>query len=99
MITIDLQDGFDHAAITIRVDGEVVYSKDAVTTKKLIGFADSLETGTERDIANVEVCASLGKGIETQLLKFKVPQKNYVGLYVESKTLRHHVSDEPFGYG
>jgi len=96
-LRIDLQDGFDNDDVCIKVNGREVYHHRDVTTKLLLGLADTIETKAEDGSAVVEITVPTRKLSRTD--KVDVKGDTYVGACVQRGGLRLLVSSTPFGYG
>jgi hypothetical protein len=100
MVVIDLQDGFTGQPVEIRVNGKTVYSQLQVTTKKLLGIADSvtIENSSKQD--GVSILLNVGKDSRQYRIDLDEKSKgDYVGINIEDGQLQHIVSKHPFGYG
>ena len=95
-LTIDLQEGFQEDKVVLYVNGEEVYRKDQVRTKRLLGMAGSFTTEVETGSVNVEI------RVETKHLAKTIPLEisddTYLGISIVNGVIDHIVSDEPFGY-
>lgn len=94
-LTVALQDGFEDAAVVVRVDGDDVLREDAVTTDVRIGLARSVEVSVGALPATVEVDlpragVSGATTVEAGAL--------YLGVSVRDGAVVFRRSSEPFGY-
>ena len=90
-IRIDLQEGFRHDAVTIRVNGKEVLNTD-VSTRLQTGFAGSVEVDVPEPIALPD------RDVSTTI-PLHLGSAVYVGVSLtpDSK-IEHRLSQEPFGY-
>ena len=96
-LTIDLQDGFGDDTVILLVDGKEIFQKEHVSTKLLLGLADSIRTDVEKGQVRVEINIQTRNLTETILVDASAPV--YVGISIESGKITYIVSPEPFGYG
>jgi hypothetical protein len=93
---IDLQEGFEGTLVAIRVNGDEVYRKDGVRTRKLLGYADALQVQVPVGPITVEV--DLPREGMSSRLELDVRKDLYLGLSIRSGRIEHVVSERPFGY-
>jgi hypothetical protein len=96
LLNIDLQDGFTNDDVQIKVNGRQVYHRDALTTQRLLGLADSTQVAIEDGAAEVEIAVT-SRGIsrkQTVQLKGDL----HLGVALEGASIRLHQSSKPFGY-
>ncbi len=95
-IRIDLQEGFRHDAVTIRVNGEEVLNTD-VSTRLQTGFAGSVEIDVPEPSATIEI--ALPDRDVSATIPLHVDSAVYVGVSLtpDSK-IEHRLSQDPFGY-
>ena len=55
LLQIALEDGFDNDTVSIRIDGDEVFRKTAVTTRTQISLADSFEAEVGEGPVQLEV--------------------------------------------
>lgn len=96
-LSINFQDGFTDDTIVLQVNGEEVFRKEHVSTKLLLGLADSFKTEVETGPVRIEVNVQT-KGIEKTFL-LEVSSDTYIGISIVNGMIEYIVSDEPFGYG
>ena len=99
MITIDLQSGFNGEPIEIRIGDEVVFRKEHVRTKKLIGFADTITLEKIDRLDNVLVVVKVGDFPQHEIHLSKASNGDYVGVSLDDGKVNHLISAHPFGYG
>jgi hypothetical protein len=97
LIRIDLQDGFAHDRVTVRINGTPVLDEgDATTRTQLslakIGQAREVEPGPAR--IEVEVPSRNLRGEETLM----VQADTYIGVSVLGDRLTFRASNERYGY-
>ena len=97
VLHVHLQEGFANDSVRIRVGGREVFAKDGVTTKLLLGYADTLDVQVVEGLVNVEVVVS-SRNISTTI-PLQVARATYLGISIEHGTIEHLISDQPFGYG
>jgi hypothetical protein len=95
-LRIDLQDGFDNDDVRIKVNGKEVYHRGDVTTKLLLGLADTTQTKVDDGAAEVEVAVP-SRGL-SQTERVEARGNVYLGVSVEAGRLRLNKSETPFGY-
>ena len=96
-LTIDLQEGFKGDKVVLYVNGEEVYRKNQVKTKRLLGMAGSFTTEVETGPVNVEIRVATQDLAET--IPLQVSSDTYLGISVVNGMIDPIVSEEPFGYG
>lgn len=80
----------------VRLDGEEVYRRDALTTRTQIGLADTFELSVGGDAVALEV--SLPKRSLDRATTITLTDPTYVGLSLERGALLVRVQRDPFGY-
>ena len=96
-LTIDFQEGFDQDSIICKVNEATVFNKNAVTTAKLIGLADSINLEIEKEKVLIEITVKnrdLSKSI-----KLDISEGAYIGISLSNNSISYIQSKEPFGYG
>lgn len=96
-LAIDLQDGFEDDRVLVRVNGEEVFHKEQISTKLLLGLADSFETEVEKGPVSLEIRVETRDIVET--VPLDVSADIYLGVSIVNGMLDYTVSDKPFGYG
>lgn len=92
-----LQDGFNGDEVIMRVAGREVFRQPAVRTRTQIGLAATQDIAVDSGSVAIEV--ALPQRHIAQNLSLQVTKDTYLGLSVlPDGSLRHVVSDEPFGY-
>lgn len=93
-VTVDLQDGFHDDEVVIEVSGRPERQLSHVTTKLLLGFAQSLEFEVDGPECLVRVALP-----RRSLAEHVVASAGaHVGASVAGNVLTLQVSDQPFGY-
>lgn len=95
-LAIDFQDGFADDTVVLRVNGEEVFRKEHVSTKLLLGLADSFKTEVEKGPVSVEISVETRDIAET--ISLDVSVDTYLGVSVVNGMIEYIISDEPFGY-
>ena len=96
-LAIDLQEGFADDTIVLRVNGDELYRQEHVTTKMVLGYADSFETQVETGSISVEVIVGTKDIRET--ISLDVSGDTYLGISIVNGEIEYIVLDEPFRYG
>jgi hypothetical protein len=96
ILSIHLQDGFSNDTVLIEVNGKRVYEQKDVTTKLLLGKADS--TQTEVEIGPVHVQVEVRTQDLADTIELEVSAATYLGISVVDGEIEFMISDEPFGY-
>ena len=93
---VALQDGFDDDTVEVRVDGLLVFQREAVTTMTQISLAASFDV----EVAGpVELEVSLpGRDLSTLVSVPEQPGGAFVAVSVVGDSLVHRLAEEPFGY-
>ncbi len=96
-VHVDLQEGFDHDTVVVRLDDADIYNGNDVTTQLLYGLADSTEVEVEPGTVRISIA------VETRRLSHTLPLEVdgdvFIGFGLEGGELRTIVSETPFGYG
>ena len=95
-LSIDFQDGFTDDTVVLKLNGKEVFRKKAVSTKLLLGKADSFKTEADTGLVNVEISVPTKDIARTFLLE--VSADEYIGISIVTGKLECVLSDEPFGY-
>lgn len=93
---IDLQDGFDGDEVIVTVNGSELLHQMGVSTKGILGLADSSELEVEDGPLTVEIEIP-NRGI-AERLNLDGTSIAYLGVSVADDKLRTFVAREPFGY-
>ncbi len=96
LLRIDLQDGFTEDLVIVRVNGTEMFRKESVTTKLLLGYADSFQAQIPEGSADVEIVVpsrDLSKSVSVQ-----VSQQYYLGVSIRDRAIEFLARDEPFSY-
>lgn len=93
-LVIDLQEGFDHVDVEIRVDGDTLYQRSDVHTNPMTGFADSTELSVSEGAH--EIVVTVG-GAAVLRAPAVVDADSFVGMNIDSGEVIR--SNSPFGYG
>lgn len=97
ILAIDFQDGFEEDTVTVRLDGEEIFHKADVTTKLLLGLADSVKSEVKKGPVTVELGVQTRDILDT--ISLDVSADIYLGVSIVNDRLEYIFSDEPFGYG
>lgn len=96
LLKIDLQEGFSEDTVVIQVNNREVFRKRGVTTKMILGLADSIELEVP-DLSAIIKVALPSKGLsETISLPLDAPV--YLGLSVMNSQIAYIVDQKPFAY-
>jgi hypothetical protein len=95
-LAIDLQDGFVDDTVVLRVNGEEVFRKEHVSTKLLLGLADSCNKEVEKGSVSVEISVETRDIVKT--IPLDVSADTYLGVSVVNGMIEYIISDEPFVY-
>ena len=96
-LSIDFQEGFVDDTIVLQVNGEEVFHKEHISTKLVIGLADSFETEVETGSVNIEINIQT-KNVTKNLL-LEVSADTNIGISIMNGEIEYIVSDKPFRYG
>ena len=96
-LRIDLQAGFRGDSVKARIDGNLAYASEEVTTALLTGFADSFDVELEADQG--EVLLELTVGPTTHEQRLDIDRGAFAGLSIVDGGLEVIQSDDAFGYG
>ncbi len=96
VLEIHLQEGFADDRVMIGVNGREVYRTDLLTTKALIGVADSVRT--EVSSGHVEIVIDLPLRSLSGRLSVELEDQLYVGVSLIGGRIVFDSSAEPFGY-
>lgn len=96
LLHIDLQEGFADDTVTLQVNGKKVFSRECVTTRLLLGLADSVKSQVEKGLVTIEARVET-RGI-AKTIRLNVSADTYVGVSVVNDRIEHLVSGKPFGY-
>ena len=95
-LSIDFQDGFADDTVVLHVEGKEHFRKQHISSKPVIGWADSFQTEVSSGHVNIQVA------IPTQEIAVTIPldirRDTHLGLSVVNGKLEHIVSDRPFTY-
>ena len=93
---IDLQEGFDHDTVILRLNGVEAFHREGVTTRQILGLAAQFEAEveagfveTEIDVATLGISARVARDVATD---------TYVGVSVVGGMIHLIDSDAPFTY-
>jgi hypothetical protein len=96
-LIIAFEDGFLDDSVMVSVNNRQVYSKQKVTTKRIIGLAASTEIkGLQEGEIMIDIKVP-SKSLSKQL-PLKVSQRIYLMLSIHNGKLVHRISDQPIGY-
>ena len=97
IVEIHLQDGFEDDEVVVLMDGREVFSSDSVTSKALLGLAETITL--EADTAGHEVTVELPRRGVSGNTSVPASERSYVGVTRQGDSLELIVTGEPFGYG
>lgn len=92
-LVIDLQEGFDHVDVEIRVDGHTLYKRSDVHTNPMTGFADTTELSVSEGAH--EIIVTVGGAVVLRA-PVVVDADSFVGLNIDTGEVIR--SNSPFGY-
>lgn len=95
-LSIDFQDGFADDTVVLHVGGKEHFRKQHVSSRPVIGWAESFQTEVSSGRVNIRVT------IPTQDIVASIPvdvqHDTHLGLSIVDGKLEHVVSDKPFSY-
>jgi hypothetical protein len=97
LLHVDLQDGFASDAVTVAINGQVVFSRPDVQTKRLVGKAASFEA--EVSDGHVELEINVPTKNLQQTIQLDISGTFYLGVSIEDGQIKHILSQKRFGYG
>lgn len=95
-LRVDLQEGFAGDAVNLLINGRESLRKEGVTTKNLVGLANSSEIEVPDGPITIEIqvpTKNLSKTISLETSATK-----YLGFSIENGRIGHVISQRPFGY-
>lgn len=96
LLRIDLQEGFQNDTVIIRVGGKQVFRQVGVTTKLMLGYAETLEVEVPEGPVRVRI------KVPNRKLALTIPLEgtgtNYLGVYLEGGKIAFRTMDETMGY-
>ncbi len=95
-LTVALQDGFAEDLVIVRINRAEIFRKEDVTTKLLLGYAESFTMQVPEGQVDVEILVPLRNLSETIVVP--VSTTAYLGLSIQDREIVHRLSNEPFGY-
>ena len=95
-LDIHLQDGFSRNSVLISVNNEKVFSKTNVTTKRILGLADTVSV-TVPDDQWPSIHIQVDRDV-SQVISVPPSAKMNVGLSLAGNQIRHIISPRAFGY-
>lgn len=90
-LVIKLRDGFRNNTVIIRVNGEEIYHKSAISTDLTISVADIIEISVEETLVNLEVTV-LGGQTSTQ--EIQVQETPFVDVWIIEGRMELRASKE-----
>jgi len=94
---IALQVGFSNDTVRIEIDGQVVFSKQGVTTPSNVGLAESFDLTLPNGTHNVIIVIPTRQTAETIPLNLAAP--TYLGILLsEQGKITYQISPRPFAY-
>jgi hypothetical protein len=96
MLRVDLQDGFDGDEVIVKVDGQVAYHEQDVSTLTVIGRAATFTVDEAAPDVDVEV--ELPERQLRDSFRVDVTATPHLGVSVIGGQLTHRLSTEAFGY-
>jgi hypothetical protein len=95
-LTFHLQEGFNNDEVQVLSEGRMLFQRTAVTTKRLLGYADVIEVQAAESVAGVVV------RVPTHGLSytFTLPPGGplHIALSIEAGRVVHRLSESSFGY-
>jgi hypothetical protein len=97
-LIVVLQRGFADDAVTVRVNGEVVFAEAGVTTKLMRDYATSFQSEVPGGLVNLEILVPTRN--LAQSYDWNLETTLYVGLSIalDGSTLECRTTDRPFAY-
>lgn len=95
-VLIDLQEGFMHDTVAVRIGNEQVFRQEDVSTDFFEGRAESIEANVPEGPVTVEV-EVLSRHLSDRIV-LNVPPVSHLGVALSETQLRFRVSDESFLY-
>lgn len=96
-LTVDLKDGFFDDTVILFVDGKEVFHRSRVTTRTMVGFADS--TILQLEVGQHTVGILLQEKQVSMDVIVNIQGPLYLGIsYEPDKGLIHQLQGEPFKY-
>lgn len=92
---VDLQDGFSEDRVVVRVEDREVFRGENVSTRLMLGLAESLEFDVAEDRVRVRVEVPTRDASGEQEVRAETP---YVGVSLHGPLLSFSVSRTPFTY-
>jgi len=82
--------------VVVRVNGIEVFRKEGVTTKLLLGFADTFQVRVPEGSLDVEVVVPSRNLSRTRSIR--ISQKSYLGVSIQDGKIEYLERNEPFPY-
>lgn len=95
-ISIDLQEGFEDDTLVLYVNNQEMYRKEAVTTRLILGIADSIQFEIPQGQMILEVVLPKRKLSWKQELSASEPV--FIGIAIRESRLIPRISATPFTY-
>ena len=96
-LTINLVDGFSSDRVRIRIDGEPAFESHDVTTKLVVGCAETLRLAIDKPSVNLEV-ELVNRAVVSRFV-LEVDGDLGVQISVVDGKIEHSVSARPIGFG
>ena len=96
ILGIDLQEGFESESVVMELDGREVYRQKNVTTKLLLGYAQTLTFQVPE--GNVRLRISLPLRSLEKIVRLNISADTYVGVSLTLEGLETILSGSPFYY-
>ncbi len=94
---IDLQDGFVGDEVIITINGKEKFRSEAITTKLLLGFAETLKYQLRQ--GNTTITLNLPKKRLEKTIQLNLSEDTYVGISITQAGIEYSTSDQSFTYG
>ena len=96
LLNVDLQEGFSNDTVSIRVDGTEVFSKKNVTTKQMIGLAESFTVQVPNGPFNLQLDVPM-RNLK-KVITLKMDNVLYLGISIRGTDIEVIQSGKSFGY-
>ena len=96
LLNISLQEGFQNDLVIIRINGREVLQRDQVSTKLLLGYADSV--AMEVPAGNLQVEIILPQRNLSATIPLQLRAATYLSVSIAAGQIDYFVSAVPFGF-
>jgi hypothetical protein len=93
---IDLQEGFDHDTVILRLNGVEAFHKEGITTRRILGLAAQFEDEVEPGFVETEIDVST-LGISARVAR-DMSKDTYLGVSIVGGMIHLIDSEAPFVY-